>query len=132
MALRAQNDSSGASISSSHLVGLPVFWHDAQRHANNNEWKKWIYLFQVAIMANYSISIAEMSREVTELLPRMRSLMGGLDEDRAMKKLVSAMYLFLGEAARKQFRDKFPYTICLGIESRWPNPNEHRMFFKEK
>ena len=54
-----------------------------------------------------------MAREVTQQQPRVRSLMGKLDEDPANKKVVSAMYLSLGEVVRKEFGDKFPHiTLC--------------------
>ena len=61
-------------------------------------------------MAKYYISITELTREATEQNPRVRPLMGDLDEDPANKKTISVMYLALGEAARKQFMDKYPNT----------------------
>ena len=71
-----------------------------------------IDLFQVAVMAKYSISITELIRQVTEENPRVRALTGDLDEDPA-NKIVSVLSLSLGGAARKQFRDKFPHTtLC--------------------
>ena len=36
--------------------------------------------------------------------------MGDMDENPANKKVVSVMYLSLGEAARKQFKDDYPHT----------------------
>ena len=80
------------------------------------EWEKRLDLFQVAVMPEYPISITEMTRQVTEQQPRVRSLMVYLDEDPAIKKVVSAMYLSLGEAARKQFRDQFPHKT-VGIKN---------------
>ena len=59
-------------------------------------------------MAKYSISITELTRAVTEQTPRVRPSMGDLDEDPANKKTIRVMYLSLGEAARKQFMDKYP------------------------
>ena len=106
MALRAGYSSNP---SSSHLVGLPVFWNDPSINPTM-DWDKWLDLFQVAKMAKYSISITELTRVVTEQTPRVRPLMGDLDEDPANKKTISVMYLSLGEAARKQFMDKYPNT----------------------
>ena len=106
MALRAQNDSATVLTSLSHLVGLPVFWHDANTMPYM-EREKWLDLFQIAIMAKYSISITEMAREVTQQQTRVRSLMGDLYEDPANKKVISAIYISLDEAARKQFRGEF-------------------------
>ena len=95
MALRETEISSVQTSSLSHLVGLPVFWHDADDNPTT-EWDKWVDLFQVAAMAKYSISITELTRQVTEQNPRVRALTGDLDEDPANKKIVSALYLSLG------------------------------------
>ena len=92
-------------------MGVLVFWHDANA-TPTMEWEKWLNLFQVAIMAKNSSSITAMTREVTDQLPRKRSLIGDLYEDPANKKVVSAMHLSFGEAARKQIRDKFSKTHC--------------------
>ena len=53
MALRAET-SSGSSFASSNLVGVPVFWGDATSNPAM-DWDKWLDLFQVAVMAKYSI-----------------------------------------------------------------------------
>ena len=82
------------------------------------DWDKWLDLFQVAIMAKYSISITELTRAVTEQTSRVRPLMGDLDEDPANKKTISVMYLSLGEAARKQFMDKYPNTALWELKAR--------------
>ena len=85
------------------------------------EWEKWLDLFQVAYYSEvfnfHQISITEMTREVTEQQLRVHSLMGDSDEDPANKKVVSTMYLSLGEAARKQFTDKFPHAILWALEA---------------
>ena len=117
MALRANSEKSSVQTSSlTHLVGLPVFWHDADENPTM-ECDKWGDLFQVAAMAKYSISITELTRQVTEQSPRVRALTGDLDEDPANKKIVSVLYLSLGGAARKQFRDKFPHTTLWDLEA---------------
>ena len=113
MALRAENSSNP---SSSHLVGLPVFWNDPSINPTM-DWDKWLDLFQAAMMAKYSISITELTRLVTEQTPRVRPLMGDLDEDPANKKTISVMYLSLGEAARKQFMDKYPNTALWELKA---------------
>ena len=67
MALRARNELSSSTIQSSslsHTVGLPVFWHDANSNPTM-EWDKWVDLFQVAVMAKYSISLAELTRDAS-------------------------------------------------------------------
>ena len=53
------------------------------------DWDKWIDLFQVAMMAKYSISITELTRAVTEQTPRVRPLMGDLDEDPARSAMLT-------------------------------------------
>ena len=51
-------------------------------------------LFQVAVMAKYSISITELIRQVTEQNPRVRSLTGDIDEALQIRKLlVYCIYL---------------------------------------
>ena len=74
------------------------------------EWEKWLDLFQVAMMAEYSISITELTREVNQQYPNVPTLMGDLEEDPANKKVIGVIYLSLGEAARKQFKDKYQHT----------------------
>ena len=110
MALRAETSSSSTNNSFlSHLVGLPVFWQEAAANPAM-EWDKWLDLFQVAMMAIYSISFTELIRETNQQTPIVRTLMGDLDEDPANKKVISVMYLLLDEAARMQFKDKYPHT----------------------
>ena len=57
------------------------------------------------------------SRQVTEQSPRVRALTGDLDEDPANKKILSVLYLSLGGAARKQFRDKVPHTTLWDLKA---------------
>ena len=112
MALRAENSSLSLSTTAmSHLVGLPVYWHEANT-SPTMDWDKWVDLFQVAVMAKFSISISELTREATEQNPR------AMDEDPANKKVVSVMYLSLGEAARKLFKDKYPHTTLWNLKVR--------------
>ena len=59
MALREDN-SNGQTNSAK--AGLPIFWGDAAK-APPLEWgKKWIDLFEVALMAKSNISIAELTK----------------------------------------------------------------------
>ena len=121
MALRAETSSSTpltlSTTAMSHLVGLPVYWHEASS-TPTMDWDKWLDLFQVAVMAKFSISITELTRDVTEQTPRVRALLGDMDEDPANKKVVSVMYLSLGEAARKLFKDKYPHTTLWNLRAR--------------
>ena len=96
-------------------MGLPVFWHDAYSNPTM-EWDKWVDLFQVAVMAKYSISLTELTRDASQQIPKVRALMGDLEEEPANKKVVSVLYLSLGEAARKQFRDKFPHVTLWSLK----------------
>ena len=94
MALRANSENSSVQTSSlTHLVGLPVFWHDADENPTM-EWDKWVDLFQVAAMAKYSISITELKRQVTEQSPRVRALTADLDEDPATTKQLLVYFTY--------------------------------------
>ena len=118
MALRAQNELSSSTFqtsSLSHLVGLSVFWYDDNSDPTM-ELDKWMDLFQVALMAKYSISLTELTRDASQQKARVRALMGDLEEEPANKKVVSVLYLSLGEAARKQFRDKFPHVTLWSLK----------------
>ena len=103
----------------SHLMGFPVDWHDASTNPTM-DWDKWLDLFQVAITAKYSVSVMELTRDANEQNPRARALMGDMDENPANKKVMSVMYLSLGEAARKQFKDKYPYTRLWDLRTEEP------------
>ena len=100
MALRAEKAASPSSTSSSHLVGLPAFWSDAVANPPM-DWDKWFNLFQVALKAKYSISVTELTREANQQNPRVRALLGDLDENPANKKVISILYISLGDQARK-------------------------------
>ena len=116
--MRAQNELSSSTLQSSslsHLVGHPVFWHDANSNPTL-EWDKWVDLFQVAVMAKYSISLTELARDACQQNPRARALMGDLEEEPANKNVVSVLYLSLGEAARKQFRDNVPHVTLWSLK----------------
>ena len=107
MALPAETSS--CSSAPSNLVGLPVFWGDATTNPTM-VWEKCLDLFQVAVMAKYSISITELTTYTDQQNPRVRALLGDPQEDPANKKVISVMYLALGDAAQKQFLDKYPPT----------------------
>ena len=117
MALRAENSLSLSTTAMSHLVGLTLYWHEANT-SPTMDWDRWLDLFQVAGMAKFSISISELTREATEQTPRARALLGDMDENPANKKVVSVMYLSLGEAARKVFKDKYPHTTLWNLKVR--------------
>ena len=107
MALRAETSSS--SSTSFSLAGFPVFWGDTTANPAM-DWDKWLDLFQVALMAKYSISITELTRDANQQNPRVRVLLGDLEEDPANKKVISVMCLALGDAAHKHVMDKYPTT----------------------
>ena len=69
-------------------------------------------------MAKFFLSISELTCEVKEQTPRVRALLGDMDGDPADKKVVSVMYLSLGEAARKLFKDKYPHTTLWNLKAR--------------
>ena len=85
MTLRAETSSSLSLSTLSLLVRLPVYCHEAGT-TPTMEWDKWVDLFQVAMMAKYSISLTELTREVSHQTPRARALMGELDEDPAKRR----------------------------------------------
>ena len=68
-------------------------------------------------MAKYSNSLTELTREVTQQTPRARALMMDIKEDPANKKVVSVMYLSLGEVTRKQFKNKYPNTTLWDLKT---------------
>ena len=94
-------------------------------------------------MTKYSISLTELTREASQQNPRVRALMGDLEEEPANKKVVSVLYLSLGEAAAKQFRDKFSHVTLWSLkvseltkmcnECFWKKRNRtlgrHKLFF---
>ena len=81
------------------------------------DWNKWFDLLQVAKMAKYSISNSELTRETTQQTLRDRPLLEDLDEDHANKKVISILYLSLGDAARKQFMDKYPHKALWDLKA---------------
>ena len=109
MALRASNSPNTSTSSQkdaipSLLLGLPLFWP----HANKPpamEWERWKDLFAVAVMAKHSISIDELTRTVDEGHPRVKALIGNMPEEAAEKKVVTWLFLSVGEPARKLFKD---------------------------
>ena len=69
------------------------------------------------MMAKFPISISELTRKTTQQTPRVRPLLGDLDEDPANKKVISVLYLSLGDAARKQFIDKYPHKALWDLKA---------------
>ena len=91
-----------------------MLWQDAAANLIM-KWDKRLDLFQAAMMAKNSIT--EMTREANQQNPRIRTLMGDLEEDPANKKVINVMYLSLGEAARKHFKDKYPHTALWELKA---------------
>ena len=97
MALRAATET---------IVGLATYWQNAAEEPKM-KWDRWIELFGVALMAKFSISTEELTRDVTHMA-RRQPMMGGLDENTAERKAVSVLVLAMGEAARKTLMDRKP------------------------
>ena len=122
MVLRASYSSNTASSSQkdaipSLLPGLPLFWPDAEKPPAM-EWERWIDLFAVAVMAKHSISIDELTRTVDEDHPRVKALIGDMPEEAAEKKVVTWLFLSVGELARKLFKDKYPELSVWTLQTR--------------
>ena len=65
------------------------------------DWDKWFDLFQVALMAKFSISVSELTRETTQQNPKVRPLLG---EGLQYSTLVT------GRSSKKNFMDKYAHT----------------------
>ena len=107
MALREASTASLQKENPSLLPGLPLFWSDSTR-SPLMEWEQWFDLFAVAVMAKYSISIEELKRTTDANSPMIKALIGYLAEEVAEKKVVTWLFLSVGEPARKMFKDKHP------------------------
>ena len=83
-----------------------LYWNDPHQNPNF-EWKKWCDLFAVAMIAKYSISIAEVMRTVANEADRNKKLLNNFDHSVAERKCVSVLYLALEDAARKTFTDNY-------------------------
>ena len=69
------------------------------------------------MMAKFSISMNELTRSANETNPRVEALLGDMPEEAANKKVVSMMFLSLGESGRKMFRDKYPETSIWTLQA---------------
>ena len=81
------------------------------------DWDKLFDLFQVALMAKCSISVTELTREADQQNPRVRLFSRDLDENPANKKVISILYLSLGEQARNPFMAKEPHTALWDLKA---------------
>ena len=112
MALRASEEGS----SNSPVPGLQYFWQEAEKPPTY-EWEQWIQLFEVAVLARHSISVTELTREVTQDNPRKAAMMGNREEEPAAKRKVSSLlYISIGKTGRKMLMDKFPHINILLIQ----------------
>ena len=68
-------------------------------------------------MAKFSISVTELTREENQQNPRVRALLGDLDENPANKKVISVLYLSLGKQARKQFMERYQHTALWDLKA---------------
>ena len=96
------------------------------------EWDKWLDLMQIAVMAMYSNSLTELTREPSQQNLRVRALMGDLEEEPVNKKAVIVVYLSLDEAARKQFRDKFSHVTLWSLKKDELTKMRNENFWKKK
>ena len=125
MALRPGScNSTSLSLSTtarSHLVGLQVYWYEVNS-TPTMDWDKWLDLFQVAVMAKFSNSITELTSEVTEQTPRVRALLGDMDEDPANKKVVMRIrkrhLLITQRSSQKVIQRQVPYTTLWNLNAR--------------
>ena len=131
MALRANQIASSNSTSASSLQGLPMFWNDPEQPPSM-EWDKWMDPFTVALMANHSISWEEIERTPTEAEPRVKALLGDLPEVSASQKVISLLFLSLGETGRKMFRDKNPESAVWDLSVRQMRENCTSVFHVER
>ena len=111
MAVRETSTASIQKENPSLLPGLPLFWSDSTR-SPLMEWERWFDLFAVAVMAKYSISIEELTRITDGNSPRVKA------EEAAEKKVVTWLFLFVGEPATKMFKDKHPDLSVWTLEVR--------------
>ena len=108
MALRAnESHESAAKDGSSAVAGLNPYWNDTQKKPSV-ERRKCSDLSAVAMAAKYSMSISEVLRTIANETDRNKALLNNLDHGVGERKCVSVLYLSLGYAARKTFRDKYP------------------------
>ena len=111
MALRSSDEDS----SNSPVPGLNYFWQEAEK-SPTYEWEQWIQLFEVAVLARHSISVSELTREVTQDSPRRAAMMGNLEEEPAERKVTSLLYISIGKTGRKMLMYKFPQINILLIQ----------------
>ena len=94
MALRSE---STGMTQPSAIAGLPSYWADASK-PHQLECEKWIDLFEVALIAKNNISITELTKTTGV---KEKGLTGDMKKPTATKKAISALFLALGIAARK-------------------------------
>ena len=111
MALRASEED----CSNSPVPSLQHFWQEAAKPPTY-EWEQWIQLFEVAVFARHSISVTELTREVTQDNPRVAAMMGNLEEEPAKRKVTSLLYISIGKAGRRMLMDKFAHINNLLIQ----------------
>ena len=96
MALRASEEDS----SNSPMPGLQYFCQEAEK-SPTYEWEQWIQPFEVAVLARHSISLTELTREVTHDNPKVAAMMGNLEEEPAKRKVTSLLNISIGKQGGK-------------------------------
>ena len=69
------------------------------------------------MMAKHSISITELTREVTQQTLKVRTLPGDIDEEPANKKVIGLIYFSLGEAAKNKYKHKHPRAVSWDLKA---------------
>ena len=83
------------------MSGILVFWQDPSTEIQQ-EWSRWIELFEATLMTKSSISIEELTREEAGMA-RRKELMGGAEEPIAEKKRLVSCTLPLERQHEKRY-----------------------------
>ena len=89
----------------SDLADFNLSWSEHQE-PSLLEWKKWLEIFTVAMMAKQSISFSRLTR--VEMGRRFLNLMGGPSQEAAKEKMIRFLFLSICQDSRKTLLDKFP------------------------
>ena len=73
-------------------------------------------LFEVAVLARYSISVSEIIREDDQNNRRKAALMGNLELEPAKRKVTSLLFKSISKHGRKMLMNKFPRKNIMLIQ----------------
>ena len=88
MALRPRNDD----YFNSPVPGLHFFWQETDEPPNS-DWQQWMQLFEVAVLARHSISVAKITPQPAEQHPSFPAKIGDLDISPVTRKVVIWLYI---------------------------------------